>query len=130
MSTNFDFIMRMGIWTENLALPAVLNECVMQSYAGVIHLFPNTQNLGPARFENLRAAGAFLVSATYNGETVTRLSLLSEKGKTARIAKPWNVSAIKVTRLSDGERIAARSEEEILAFGTAPGEKYRIEPLH
>jgi alpha-L-fucosidase 2 len=129
-STDFDFMMRMGIWTENLALPAVLNECMMQSYAGVIHLFPNTQNLGAARFEDLRAAGAFLVSATYNGETVTRLSLLSEKGKTARIAKPWNVGAIKVTRLSDGERIAARSEGEILAFGTAPGEKYRLEPLH
>jgi len=129
-STDFDFMMRMGVWTENLALPAVINECMMQSYTGIIHLFPNTHNLGPARFENLRAAGAFLVSATYNGETVTQLSLLSEKGKTARIAKPWNVSAIKVTRLSDGERVAARSEEEILVFATAPGEKYRLEPLH
>ena len=57
-ATDFDFMMRMGIWTENLALPAVLNECMMQSYAGVIHLFPNTRNLGPARFENLRAAGS------------------------------------------------------------------------
>ena len=87
-STDFDFMMRMGVWTENLALPAVLNECMMQSYAGILHLFPNTHNLGPARFENLRAVGAFLVSATFNGETVTQLSLLSEKGKTVRIAKP------------------------------------------
>ena len=90
--------------------------------------YPET--LDAARFENLRAAGAFLVSATYNGETVTRLSLLSEKGKTARIAKPWEASAIQVTRLSDGERVAARSEGEILEFATAPGEKYRLEPMH
>jgi alpha-L-fucosidase 2 len=128
-ATDFDFMMRMGIWTENLALPAVLNECMMQSYAGVIHLFPNTQNLGPARFENLRAAGAFLVSATYNGETVSRLTLLSEKGKTVRIAKPWKVDAMKVTRQRDGERTAVRSEGEVLAFETTPGEIYRIEPI-
>jgi alpha-L-fucosidase 2 len=120
----------MGIWTENFALPAVLNECMMQSYTNVIHLFPNTHNLGPARFENLRAAGAFLVSATYNGETVTHLSLLSEKGKTVRIAKPWNVGAIRVTRLSDLGRVPARSEGEILVFDTVPGGKYRIESLH
>ena len=53
-----------------------------------------------------------MVSATHNGETVTGLTLLSEKGKTARIAKPWKASAIQVTRLSDGKRVAARSEGE------------------
>ena len=42
-STDFDFMMRLGFWTENFALPAVLNECMMQSYTGAIHLFPNTQ---------------------------------------------------------------------------------------
>ncbi len=30
--SNFDFRMRMGVWTENLSLPAVLNECMLQSY--------------------------------------------------------------------------------------------------
>ncbi len=43
---DFDFMMRMGVWTENLSLPGVLNECVLQSYTGVIRLFPNTNNLG------------------------------------------------------------------------------------
>ncbi len=59
--TDFDFMMRMGVWTENLSLPAVLNECLLQSYSGVIRLFPNPHGLGQARFHNLRAAGAFLV---------------------------------------------------------------------
>jgi hypothetical protein len=62
-SADFDFMMRMGVWTENLSLPAVLNECLMQSYTDVIRLFPNTHKLGPARFQNLRAVGAFLVAA-------------------------------------------------------------------
>ena len=56
-------MMRMGVWTENLSLPAVLNECLLQSYDGVIRLFPNTRQLGNASFRDLRAAGAFLVSA-------------------------------------------------------------------
>jgi len=83
--TDFDFMMRMGIWTENLSLPAVLNECMLQSYNGVLRLFPNTQNLGPARFENLRATGAFLVSATWDGRRVTDATVYSEKGGPLRL---------------------------------------------
>jgi hypothetical protein len=37
----YDFMARMGIWFENFALPAVVNECLMQSYTGTIRLFPN-----------------------------------------------------------------------------------------
>ena len=73
-------MMRMGIWTENLSLPVVLNECMLQSYAGVIRLFPNTHNLGPARFSNLRAVGAFLVSAAWDGTQVSGVEILSERG--------------------------------------------------
>jgi hypothetical protein len=62
---------------------------------------PNTHNLGPARFENLRAVGAFLVSATYDGDKVTRLSLYSEKGKTAKLVSPWAEKVLRVVRGSD-----------------------------
>jgi alpha-L-fucosidase 2 len=82
-------MMRMGIWTENLALPAVLNECMLQSYSGVIRLFPNTTNLGKARFRHLRAKGAFLVSAAWDGHSVTEAEIVSEKGAPARLASPW-----------------------------------------
>jgi hypothetical protein len=118
----------MGMWTENFSLPAVLNECMMQSYTGVIHLFPNTNNLGPARFQNLRAAGAFLVSAGYDGTVITDLSILSEKGKTARVARPWSPNTVSIRRLSDGGVVAVRTENEIFVFDTRPGESYRIEP--
>ena len=127
-STNFDFMMRMGVWTENLSLPGVLNECMLQSYTGTLRLFPNTQNLGPARFQNLRAAGAFLVSATYNGRQVSSVSLLSEKGKTVRLAKPWASAAVRVTRARDGQQVPTRIEKELVTFDTDPGERYGIEP--
>jgi hypothetical protein len=53
----------MGIWLENFALPAVLNECLLQSYSGTLRLFPNWPLERDAEFRTLRAAGAFLVSA-------------------------------------------------------------------
>ncbi len=125
-STSFDFMMHMGIWTENLALPAVLNECMMQSYTGTIHLFPNTKNLGPARFSNLRAAGAFLVSASFDGRTVSQVSMLSEKGKPARLANPSRNAAVRVTRQRDGQSVRVQAENGVLMFDTSAGETYLI----
>jgi hypothetical protein len=126
--TDFDFMMRMAVWVENFSLPAVLNECMLQSYDGVIRLFPNTHQLGPARFHNLRAVGAFLVSASWDGEKVSSLLLLSEKGCPVRLVSPWNGAAARITRVQDGAEISSRREGEILLFGTEPGERYRIEP--
>ncbi len=125
-STSFDFMMRMGVWTENLALPAVLNECLMQSYTQTIRLFPNTRNLGSARFQNLRAAGAFLVSASFDGRRILQVSLLSEKGKPVRIANPWRGSSVTVTRGKDGRKIPVREEDGILLFDTEAGETYNV----
>ena len=120
-------MMRMGVWTENLSLPVVLNECLMQSYTGTIRLFPNTRNLGPARFRDLRAVGAFLVSAEFDGRKVSAVSLLSEKGKTVRLANPWKDARVRVMRQRDGSKVPVRSQKGILTFSTEPGERYRIE---
>ena len=127
-AVDFDFMMRMGVWTENLSLPAVLNECLMQSYTGVIRLFPNTHKLGPARFENLRAVGAFLVSAAYDGRNVTEASLLSEKGAPVQLANPWPGKTVRVTRLKDRRAVNVKIQGEIVGFSTAPAERYGIEP--
>jgi hypothetical protein len=127
-STDFDFMIHMGFWTENFSLPAVLNECMMQSYTGTIYLFPNTKNLGPARFQNLRAAGAFLVSAAHDGQNVREVVIFSEKGKKARLAQPWGSKEVWVTHISDGREVSVRRENDILMFETEPNESYRIAP--
>ncbi len=126
-STDFDFMMRMGVWTENLSLPAVLNECLMQSYSGTLRLFPNTHGLRGARFQNLRAVGAFLVSAAYDGNTISSVILLSEKGLAARLGNPWGDASVRVIRLKNGQPASVRREGDMLLFSTEPGESYRIE---
>ncbi|MFN7994075.1 MAG: hypothetical protein U0Q18_10755 [Bryobacteraceae bacterium] len=124
--TDYDFMMRMGVWTENLSLPAVLNECMLQSFSGDIRLFPNTRNLGRARFDRLRAAGAFLVSAEWDGRAVVSpATLVSEKGADARIAKPWE--RMRVVRMRDKQEIQVRERRGVIEFSTTVGERYRLE---
>jgi hypothetical protein len=126
-STDFDFMMRMGVWTENLSLPAVVNECMLQSYSGTLHLFPNTQNLGPARFRNLRAAGAFLVSAEWDGKAVGNVDLLSERGAPARVVNPWGKRKVQVRTATSTHSIEATMPGTTIEFPTRAGERYRIE---
>ena len=120
-------MMRMGVWTENLSLPAVLNECMMQSYSGVIRLFPNTKGLGRVRFRDLRAVGAFLVSAAWDGKEVSGVTVLSERGATVRLENPWPKAGVRVTRLRDGQPVEVRVEERTAVFNTEAGERYRVE---
>lgn len=119
-STDFDFMLRMGVWTENLSLPAVLNECMLQSYSGTLRLFPNTTNLGKARFRDLRAAGAFLVSAEWDGRAVSGLSILSEKGVALRLYKPWD-GAVQVEPETKVER-----DGDVFVIPTRAGTRYTI----
>lgn len=120
--TNFDFMMRMGVWTENFSLPAVLNECMLQSYSGTIRLFPNTKNLGPARFQDLRAVGAFLVSAVWDGTRVSDVRIRSERGAEARVVRPW--PSAKVT--SNGAAVPTVTDGDAIRFKTTAGAEYLV----
>ncbi len=126
LTTDFDYMMRMGLWCENFAVPVVLNECMLQSYTGTIRVFPNTLNLGPASFENLRAVGAFLVSATHDGKRVTRFEVFSEKGVKLVFVNPWGQKPVRITRLRDGKRLEAQNQECLWSAQTEAGEGYSI----
>jgi hypothetical protein len=109
--TDYMYMSHMGIWFENFALPVVINECLMQSYDGVIRLFPNLRTDGS--FKDLRAAGAFLVSASQVKGRVNKVQILSEKGNELRVMIPWNKGAVV-----NGKRITTK----MLRLKTAPGE--------
>jgi hypothetical protein len=124
--TDYDFMMRMGVWTENLSLPAIINECLMQSHDGVIRLFANPTNLGKASFRDLRAAGAFLVSAAWDGKAVTEVTLKSEKGSTARVVNPWASSRAEIRAVQAGAAVSYRFRDGLLEFDTRAGESYTL----
>lgn len=98
---DFSYMARMGIWFENFALPAVINECLLQSYSGVLRLFPNWPEQQSAEFRSLRAVGGFLVSASIQSGEVQQIEVFSEAGAPLSIYIPWEQGA-KCTR-SSGE---------------------------
>lgn len=88
-ATEYGYMDKKGIWLENFALPVVINECLMQSYQGTIRLFPNWPFQKDAAFQDLRAVGAFLVSASLKGGKVTEVKVVSEVGGLLKIKLPW-----------------------------------------
>jgi alpha-L-fucosidase 2 len=95
--TSYGFMGNMGIWFENFALPVVINECLMQSYTGTINLFPNWPMENDAEFQNLRAAGAFLVSAVLKDGKVRKIQIMSEAGGLLKIVLPRTDGGIVIS---------------------------------
>ena len=122
--TNFDFMAPMGIWLENFSLPVVINECLMQSYTGTIHLYPNWDRDKDAAFSTLRAVGAFLVSSSLKSGRIEMVEILSEKGSICKIKNPWEG---KVQLIRDG-KLAEVIQGELLSFKTHENEKIELQP--
>lgn len=118
----YDYMGAMGIWFENFALPVVINECLMQSYNGIIRLFPNWDLQQDAAFHNLRAVGAFLVSASVKNGAM-QASIYSEKGGKLRIYAPWGKSG-SVTH--NGKRSGI--DADVIEIDTKAGETVTLEP--
>ncbi len=122
-TTPYDFMAPMGIWFENFALPAVIDECLLQSYNGELRLFPNWPKGRRAEFRTLRAAGAFLVSANVADGAVQWVEVVSEAGAPLKVINPWD-GPVRVTR-SAGEIIITGDR---LTMDTQPGEVIGLQP--
>lgn len=73
----------------NFAFAAGVQEMLLQSHTGIVRVFPAIPaSWEDVSFENLRAMGAFLVSATRKGGKVTMLRVYSEAGGPLAIVSP------------------------------------------
>lgn len=115
--SDYGYMAGMGIWFENFALPAVINECLMQSYNGTIRLFPNWPRQKDASFSQLRAAGAFLVSAAQQAGKVKQIKIISEKGNVLHLVVPWGKTG---TYIRNGKSCSIHSQQ--LQLKTTAGE--------
>jgi alpha-L-fucosidase 2 len=121
--TPYGFMDKMGVWFENFGLPVVINECLMQSYNGTIRFFPNWPMDKDAEFQNLRAVGGFLVSASLKRGKVEEIEILSEAGGTLKAIAPWgDGGTIKSNK-------GARSlKSPAIAIETVKGEVISLRP--
>lgn len=105
------------------AVPSCINEMLLQSYEGVIRVFPVWPKERDAVFRSLRAHGAFLVSSSCKNNEVEYVTLLSEKGRTCKIENPWGDKACAVVRADGKEEVYNSKQFEIT---TSPGEKVKL----
>lgn len=74
----------------NSGFSASLLEMLLQSQGGVVRVFPAVPpDWKDAEFRNLRAEGAFLVSAVRKNGVTAEVRILSERGGRLRLASPW-----------------------------------------
>ena len=86
----------------------------------VFPLWPKDRN---ARFGNLRAVGAFLVSSEIRQGTVQSLAIVSEKGKECVLRNPWPGKAVVLYR--NGKKAERLSGDQV-NFKTAAGERIEM----
>lgn len=80
----------------NFAFAAGVQEMLLQSHTGVIRVFPAIpQSWHTVSFENLRAMGAFLVSAAKKDGKMVRLRVFSEKGGDLTLVSPVDGTLLK-----------------------------------
>lgn len=121
--SDYKYMAKMGIWFENFALPAVINECLLQGYNGTIRLFPNWPKEKDASFNNLRTAGAFLISATQKNGRVEEIKILSEKGNDLHVITPWKTGIYSSSK--SGKKKFTANE---LRIATSAGELIKFYP--
>lgn len=102
-------------------IPATVNEMLMQSHEGVIRLFPCWNKKMSAAFENLRADGAFLVSAELKNKKTASLKIRSLKGRTCNV----ECADIRcVMRETDKEQIPYTKNGNTVSFETQADTTY------
>ena len=104
---------------NSAAVPATVNEMLLQSYENIIRLFPCWNRDDDASFRYLRAYGAFLVSAKIKNGVISA-EILSEKGRTLNLEKPGDGYFAEI----NGRKIPL--EENVTEIKTVPGDTVKV----
>ncbi|MCP4313364.1 MAG: hypothetical protein GY790_19065 [Bacteroidetes bacterium] len=103
-----------------------ITEMLMQSQGGIIRLFPFWPEDKEAVFHDIRARGAFLVSAEHAPEAPLRATIHSLKGNPCHLR--WQAAGTpKVSQ--NGKPVPFVVEGRDLIFDTDPGVIYEIEEV-
>jgi len=107
-------------------VPATINEMLLQSHDGVLRLFPVWPRDRNARFGNLRARGAFLVSAEWREGRAHSVRIRSERGRECAVQNPWPGRGWAVVREGQTPQPLTTDRAHL---ATRPGEILELKPL-
>lgn len=105
---------------ENCSVYAnTINEMLLQSFEGIVRVFPNWDKATDIAFRSLRADGAFLVSSEMKDGRILYVEIESEKGEPLTLLKPF-----AETQVSGAQRF--RTEGDRMIFETTAGQVIRL----
>lgn len=111
---------------ENCSIvPNTINMMLCMSHRHVLRLFSVWPKSRDARFGNLRAWGAFLVSSELKGGKVRHVRIVSERGRPCTLVNPWPAGKVAVWR---GPKRAETIEGKLITLKTAVGETIELRP--
>lgn len=100
----------------NFAFASGIQEMLLQSHTGIIRVFPAIpESWKDVSFENLRAMGAFLISAKKENGKLTHVRIRSEKGGVLKIHLP------EYSKLTSGQKSTPLGKD-MIQMETSPGE--------
>jgi len=119
---------------EKAGAAEAIQNMMLLSDRGVIKLFGNWPEDRDAEFVRLRASGAFVFTASFDGTTheiADGITMYSEAGADAVIASPWNEGMIVLDENGSGvetvrETAPGHPEEITYTFHTARGKTYTL----
>ena len=84
---------------ENLnTVPSTVTEMMLQSFQGILRVFPNWPSGSDAKFASLRSYGAFIVSSAIQSNVVQYVRVVSESGGPFTLSNPWPSQSMVVYR--------------------------------
>jgi alpha-L-fucosidase 2 len=106
-------------------VPSTIAEMLLQSFQGKLRLFANWPATADARFGDLRAYGAFLVSSRLQAGAVQYARIASEQGGPVVLVNPWPGKMLRLYRngvdagtLSGTEITIPTAKGEVLSLAT------------
>jgi len=113
---------RCGHFTEQFAASMAVSELLLQSVDDILRVFPAWPKEKPARFENLRAQGGFMVSAEQAEGQIKHVTVTSTVGGRLRLLSPW--PAIAVARGANAQPTGLEPDARgVVEVETQPGQR-------
>lgn len=105
-----------------MSAAAVINDMLLQSWGGRIRVFPGVpEGWQEASFHDLRAKGAFLISASRSAGRTQFVHIRAERGGVCRLVSPFGETVARFHPSGREERLAGEPER-LLALDLAAGE--------
>ena len=97
----------------------------LQSHQGTVRIFPVWDRRLDCAYENLRADGAFLVSAEMRAGITLRATAVSEKGGRLSVVYPEKAFSVTV----NGKKTALSAGDLRKGIETAPGDAVEFQTI-